>query len=95
VEPRGAHQRFTVPVHLGSLDPETVRVELYAVPGHDGRPERHTMERDRTFDEAGGGHAYSVTIPSARPPGDYTPRLVPHHPLVSTPLEAPEILWQR
>jgi starch phosphorylase len=95
VEPRGAQQRVTVPVYLGSLDPEAVRVELYANPGNDGQAERHTMERARTLGEGGDGYEYSVTIPSARPFGDYTPRVLPQHPNASVPLEAPEILWHR
>jgi hypothetical protein len=27
--------------------------------------------------------------------GDYTPRIVPHHPAAAVPLEATQILWQR
>jgi starch phosphorylase len=53
------------------------------------------MEGARTSDDARDGYEYSVTISSARPLGDYTPRLIPHHPMASVPLEAPEILWQR
>ena len=88
------HISVSVPVHLGGLEPETVRVELYANPGDDGRPERHAMERTRALDEAG-GFEYRVTIPATRAVGDYTPRLLPNHSNASIPLEAPEILWQR
>jgi starch phosphorylase len=95
VEPQGSDRRVTVPVYLGDLDPKGVRVELYANPLNGGPPERHAMEGGRTSDDARGGYEYSVTISSARPIGDYTPRLIPHHPMASVPLEAPEILWQR
>jgi starch phosphorylase len=95
VEPRGAEQHVTVPVSLGGLAPDAVRVELYADPGSDGESERHVMERGRVLDEAGNGYEYGVSIPTARPLGDYTPRLLPSHPHASIPLEAPEILWQR
>jgi starch phosphorylase len=95
VEPHGDELRVTVPVHLGGLAPEAVRVELYADPSHDGQPERHTMERARKLDGTGDGYEYRVSIPAGRPLGDYTPRLVPNHPNASIPLEAPEILWQR
>ena len=93
--PPGAERRVTVTVYLGGLAPEAVRVELYADPGPSGEPEHHPMERARALDEAGGGYEYSVAIPAARPLDDYTPRLLPSHPNVSTPLEATEILWQR
>jgi starch phosphorylase len=95
VEPHGAERRVTVPVHLDGLDPEDVHVELYANPDHDGQPERHTMERARKLDESGDGYEYGVSIPAARPLGDYTPRLLPNHPHALVPLEAPESLWQR
>jgi starch phosphorylase len=95
VQTHGAGQRVTVQVHLGGLAPEAVRVELYANPATGGEPERHAMERVRTLDGPAGGHEYAATIPSVRPPGDYTPRLLPRHPDASVPLEAHEILWQR
>lgn len=47
VETHGTDQRVTVTVRLGGLDPEAVRVELYADPVSDGEPERHAMERVR------------------------------------------------
>ena len=71
------------------------RVELYANAVDGGPPERHAMERTRTLDESGDGYEYSASIPAARAVGDYTPRLVPHHPIAAVPLEAHEILWQR
>lgn len=94
VETHGTEQRVTVTVHLGGLDPEAVRVELYADPGNAGEPERHAMERVRKLDEPRDGYEYCVSIPAARALGDYTPRLLPRHPIASIPLEAPEILWQ-
>jgi starch phosphorylase len=95
VEAQGPERRVTVSVHLGGIDPESVRVELYANPVDDGRPERHAMKRTRTLDEAGGGFEYVATIPATRAAGDYTPRLLPSHPQAAIPLEASEILWQR
>jgi starch phosphorylase len=94
-EPHGAERRVTVTMYLGGLAPEAVRVELYADPSPGGEPEHHPMERARALDEAGDGHEYRVSIPAARPLGDYTPRLLPNHPHAAIPLEAPEILWQR
>jgi len=95
VEKHGTEQQVTVEVRLGRLDPEAVRVELYADPVGDGEPERHTMERARKLDGPDHGYEYGVSIPAARALGDYTPRLLPCHPIASVPLEAREILWQR
>ena len=91
----GTEQRVSVAVGLGHLDPQTVRVELYADALTGGEPERHAMKRARRLDEPEQGYEYSVTIPATRPPGDYTARLLPHHPIAAIPLEAREILWQR
>lgn len=95
VEMHGTEQRVSVTVRLGGLDPEAVRVELYADPVNDGEPERHPMERVRKLDEADHGYEYAVTIPARRALGDYTARLLPRHPIASVPLDAREILWQR
>lgn len=53
------------------------------------------MERVRKLDEPDHGYQYSVSLPATRALGDYTPRLLPRHPIASVPLEAQEILWQR
>jgi starch phosphorylase len=95
VETHGTEQRVTAQVRLGGLDPEAVRVELYADSVNDGEPERHAMERARTLDGPDHRYEYCVSLPAARPLGDYTPRLLPRHPIASVPLEAHEILWQR
>jgi starch phosphorylase len=38
---------------------------------------------------------YKAEVPSSRPAGDYTPRIVPAFSDAQVPLEAKEILWQR
>jgi starch phosphorylase len=94
-ETHGTEQRVTVEVRLGGLDPEAVRVELYADPVNDGEPERQVMERARKLAEPPHAYEYCVRIPATRALGDYTARLLPRHPIASIPLEAREILWQR
>jgi starch phosphorylase len=84
-----------VEVYLGRLDPEAVRVELYADPATGGQPERHVMARRRTLDLATNAYEYEAAVPARRAAGDYTPRLVPYHPAAAVPLEAREILWLR
>ena len=90
----GAHA-FMVHVYLNGLDPDAVRVEMYAdaLPG--GEPVRLPMERAYPLVAAEAGYAYQVQVPSDRPAKDYTVRLVPYHEQASVPLEAPHILWQR
>jgi len=95
VETRDDRHQFSVDLYLGRLSPGAVRVELFANPIDGGEPERHTMARGETIDEAGKGLAYTVSVPASRQAGDYTPRLVPDHPDALVPLEASEILWQR
>jgi len=94
-ETEGAQHVFEIQVYLDDLDPESVRVELYAdgVDGH--APERVEMERARALLGATNGYAYRATVPAARPATDYTARVIPHRDGVAVPLEAARILWQR
>ena len=86
---------FQVQVYLNDLDPNAVRVELYA-DGVDGEaPIRQEMQRLRQFDGGIGGYDYSARVPATRPDTDYTARVVPHDYGVAVPLEAARILWQR
>lgn len=91
----GARHHVSVDLYLGRLDPESVRVELYAEAATGGEPARHAMARGRKLDGPGNGYEYDVSIPAVRATGDYTPRLVPYHPAAAVPLEAHEIVWQR
>ena len=84
---------FEVQLHLGALDPDAVRVELFAE-GQDGRaPVREPLTRREPLDGSSNGSAYFGLVPKTRPVADFTPRVVPHHPDASVPLEAPFILW--
>lgn len=110
VETHSGRHEFIVEVHLGGLDPESVRVELYAEPSNgafsdDGEPTRWVMTRARAMgretmgaravEGSLGGYEYEASVPASRDAGDYTPRLVPYHPQARIPLEALDILWQR
>jgi starch phosphorylase len=90
----GAHQ-ISVDVYLGRIDPEAVRVELYANGRDGGEPECHEMTRGRAIDGTAHAYEYRASIAASRPPADYTPRLLPFHRAAAVPLEAAEILWQR
>jgi starch phosphorylase len=86
---------FEVQVHLNDLDPEAVRVELYADGVIGGAPVRQEMKRVRQLSGAPGGYLYSAAVSAARPPSDYTARVIPHCDGVAVPLEDARILWQR
>jgi starch phosphorylase len=95
VETRGAEHVFEVEVFLNDLDPEAVRVELYADGLSGGAPERLKMARTGRRDDRPGRYVYSATMPGVRPPTDYTARLIPHCDGVAVPLEVDSIVWQR
>jgi len=91
----GERHTFEVQVYLDDLDPELVRVELYA-DGIDGAaPERVKMQRARQLVGAVNGYLYRATVSAARLAADFTPRLVPYREGVAVPLEDAHILWQR
>jgi len=91
----GEEQVFEASVRFADLDPEAVRVELYAegVPG--GTPVRKEMKRVRSPADASGFYVYSAAVSAARPPSDYTACVIPHRYGVTIPLEDAHILWQR
>ena len=94
-ETRGEQHIFTVEVYLNDLDPNAARVELYADGIKGGTPVRQEMKRVRQSAGAPGGTIYSAAVSAARPPADYTARVIPHCDGVAIPLEDSRILWQR
>ncbi|MGO8756248.1 MAG: alpha-glucan family phosphorylase, partial [Gallionellaceae bacterium] len=95
VETHGEQHVFEVQVYLDDLDPEAVRVELYANGINGAAPERVEMNRVRQLVGATNGYAYRTAVPAARPATDYTARIMPHRDDLTVPLEAAHILWQR
>jgi starch phosphorylase len=86
---------FEVEVYLGELDPDAVRVELYAEDVDGGAPAAVELTRLPQERSAGALHIYSTHVSAVRPTTDYTARLIPHCPGVAVPLEAARILWAR
>ena len=95
IETDGKHHAFEVQLSVGDLDPEAVRVELYANGVNGDGPVRREMTPVRRLEGADGGYAYSAQVPATRPATDYTARVIPHHDGVAVPLETARILWQR
>jgi starch phosphorylase len=86
---------FKVEVYLNDLDPSAVRVELYADGANGGASVRQEMKCVRQPTGASGGYIYRAAVSAARPPADYTARVIPHCDGVAIPLEDTRILWQR
>ncbi len=89
---------FTVEVSCGSLDPTSVRVELYANGVNNSETELRAMKRDQPLDKVNGwvnGYSFSAQVPTTRPATDYTARILPHYNGMTLPLEDTRILWQR
>jgi starch phosphorylase len=95
VETRGGAYHIASEVYLGGLEPESVRVQLYADPANGAAPERHVLACRRKLDGPGNGYEFGASIPASRAATDYTLRLLPFHPRAAVPLETREILWQR
>jgi starch phosphorylase len=89
IETHGEQQIFEIQVHLDDLDPETVRVELYADGTGDGAPVRQEMRRVLP------GDTYRAQVAATRAAEHYTVRVIPHHDGVAVPLEAAQLLWHR
>ena len=95
VETNGNQHAFEVQVYLNDLDPNAVRVELYADGVNGDGPVRQEMKRVRQVIGGTGGYAYRVPMSATRPATDYTVRVIPHRTGVAVPLEEPRILWQQ
>ena len=84
-----------VHIYLCDLDPEAVRVELYADATDDGAPLRLEMRQEGQLVGSMGGYVYRAAVPANRPASDYTARIIPRHEHAAIPLEDAHILWQR
>jgi len=85
---------FQVQVYLTDLDPEEVKVELYADAQNGGEPVRQPMQRGESLVGSANGFLYVASVPATRPASDYTPRVIPYKKGASVPLEAPFIRWR-
>src|SRR5208337_4959024 len=76
---QGEHYFFQVQVYLDDLDPEAVKVELYAEGQNGGAPIRQPMKRGEPLAGSANGFIYTARVAANRPADDYTPRLIPDH----------------
>jgi glycogen phosphorylase len=90
----GAWQ-FSLPVYLGDITPNDVRVELYA-DGAAGQPAvTALMQPGAAIAGSANGHIYEGSAAAGRPAADYTVRIAPAHDGVRVPAEMNLILWQK
>jgi glycogen phosphorylase len=95
IETDEEYHSFEIHVFLNGLDPNSVRVELYAE-GVDGEgPVRQEMRQRRKSEDMESGYLYSAQVPATRSSGDFTARMMPHHVGIAVPLEFARILWQK
>jgi starch phosphorylase len=94
VQTRGKEHEFSVQLHLNSLDPDMLRVELYAAGVNGGAHERHPMARAERAPSDADACLFRAAVPATRPATDYTARAMPSRPGVAVPLEAAHVLWQ-
>jgi starch phosphorylase len=86
---------FTIEVALGAVDPQSLRIELYADPQGGGEAFRRVMTRAAGDADCEGRSLYMASAPTTRAAGDYCARILPAFPGVSVPLENPRVLWER
>lgn len=89
-----AQHVFEIRVFLADIEPDRVRVELYADAKQGGDPECRELQLDRRLESPASVYVYRATIPVVRAAADYTARVVPRYG-AAVPLEDAHILWQR
>jgi len=82
---------FEAQVYLNGLDPNSVRIEIYA---SGAAPVRQEMRPLQQLVGTGHAWAFGAEVRDDRPASDFTARIVPSHPDAAVPLEAAQILWQ-
>ena len=85
---------WVLPIYLGEIGPEDVRVELYADAAGTVPPQTVVLVRGAPIVGSVGGFTYSGRVATTRPHTDYTARIVPFHPEARVPVELPLIYWK-
>ena len=84
---------FRVHVYLGDMPGDAIEPQIYAEQTATDEPVVVPMQRVAAIPGAVNAHVYTCGLATARPAGDFTPRVVPHHPHVRWPLELPLVHW--
>ncbi|MGD8842269.1 MAG: alpha-glucan family phosphorylase [Gammaproteobacteria bacterium] len=95
-EADGGRLHIDAQVHIDDLQPDDVRVELYADPESPGdNPQRIALQRGEALAGSTGGYRYHVELATRRSAEDFSLRVIPEHPLVRWPLEIALVRWER
>ncbi len=87
--------RYSVPVFLGEVHPDFVRVELFA-DEIDGLPaEVIALYQEQAIPGSAHGYVFAAEVAGTRGAEEYTLRVVPHHDAAQIPAELPLNAWQR
>jgi starch phosphorylase len=92
----GERLRVDAQAYIDELQPDRVRVELYADAESPGAaPEHIVLQRGEPLAGSRGGYHFHTEIPTRRPAEHYSVRVVPTHPQVRWPLETALVCWER
>lgn len=91
----GDHWRVDVPVYLGDVRLEWIKVELYAQAQGEQPLACIAMGASVPISGAIGGYIFTAKVPARRPLDHYTPRVRAWHAEAFLPAESPLIAWQR
>ena len=94
-ETKGREHVFEVMIYLNQIDPDSVRMEIYADGINGGSPVKQNMNLISKAADNAGSCLYSAQVPANRPATDYTARVIPQYEGIAIPLEAAQIQWQR
>lgn len=86
---------FAIPVYLGEMAAEDIRVEAYADPTERDAAEVVPLARAEPIAGAANGHMYIGRASTSRAADQFTVRILPYCADVRVPTELPLILWQR
>jgi starch phosphorylase len=95
IETQDGQHFFRVRVFPGGLDPNQIRVELYADSIQGSGPALEVMATSAPGTDSAGEFNYSAQVSALRPGSDYTASIIPRHPRAFVPLEGAQIVWQR
>jgi starch phosphorylase len=85
--------QFEVPVYLGRIPRESIKVELYADAVQGYLPVREPMERSAPLIGEANAFMFRAGVSRERPNWHYTPRICAYHPETYTPAESTLVLW--
>jgi glycogen phosphorylase len=86
--------RFSVPVFMGEIAPESVQVQLFADVNGDKPAEVIVLYQEQPIPGALNGYIYAGEVAALRSGNDYTVRVVPYRRGIQIPAELPLIRWQ-